>query len=189
MKPPHDKNPKSTHSRAFLKERPSPHPLFRFLAGGILLMALLWWSPAQTAAQKRPSDALFNQLANQEGITSMSFSRNVIDMIDLDLSEEEDNSRKVTGPLQEISMIICSKEKAPGWGEKIVRFMQRKPFREIEPDTTEDQCTLFVHRKGKNIKACHVVFNGENTLVMISFFGKFKLEDMDRIAQKASELK
>jgi hypothetical protein len=189
MKPAHFKSPKSTLSEGTMKERRFSYPFFRFLGGSLLLMTLLCWVPAQTTAQKRPSDALFNQLASQEGITSMSFSRNIIELIDLDLSEEEDNSQKVTGPLQEISMIICSKEEAPGWSEKIMGFMQGKPFREVEPDTTEDQCNLFVHRKGKNIKACHVVFNGENTLVMISFFGKFKLEDIDRIAQKASELK
>ncbi len=155
----------------------------------LLLMILMWTGPMLSPAQVRPSDKLFGQLSNQKGITSMSFSKNFIDMIDMDLSDEEADPLNVTGPLQEIKMTICSKEEAPGWAEKIMTYMKSRPFNEIKEKDSEDSCQLFVHKKRRKIKACHVLFNGDQSLVMLSFFGDFKIEDIKGLTQKAREMK
>lgn len=156
---------------------------------GSILLVVFFITASAGLAQSRPSDALFNQLAAQKGITTMSFSQNFIDMIDMDISDDDSESQKVTGPLQEIKMTICNEEEAPGWGRKIEEYMQRKPFREVETEDEEDDCRIFVNRKGKKIEACHVLFQGDKTLVMLSFFGEFKVEDVDQIKRKARDLK
>lgn len=142
------------------------------------------------SAQKRPSDALFNQLVDQKGITSMSFSQSMIEMIDMDVGDEASDEKKVTGPLKEIKMTICKDAEAPGWSKKIVNFMERRPFAEVEDDDNdEDECRIFVKRKGNKVSACHVLFEGDSTLVMLSFFGDFKVHDLKQLSEKARAMK
>ncbi len=176
---------KTTLSRGSAAKNITHAPLFMTS----LLFAVLFITVSAGLAQNRPSDALFNQLAAQKGITTMSFSQNFIEMIDMAISDDDIESQKVTGPLQEIKMTICNAEEAPGWGSKIEEYMQRRPFSEVETDDKDDDCRVFVNRKGKRIDACHILFKGQKNLVMLSFFGEFKLEDVDQIKRKARELK
>jgi hypothetical protein len=45
---------------------------------------------------------------------------------------------------------------------------------------------IFVNRKGRAIEECHVAIPGDNGLILVSFFGEFRVEDVDNLREAAS---
>lgn len=149
----------------------------------ILAMAFL---SAVATGQNSVSDKLYMQIEGAEGVTIMSFSRDIIDMVDMFIEDEE--SRQVSGPLKKVKMLICKEESATTISE-VTNTFEKRPFTEIEDKEGNDDSRIFVIRKGRKIEECHILADGDNTLVLLSFYGDFRIEDIDKLTNKAKEMR
>ncbi|WP_016775624.1 DUF4252 domain-containing protein [Anaerophaga thermohalophila] len=138
-------------------------------------------------AQLSTSEKLYAQLDGASGVTIVSLSKDVIDLVDMVVDDEE--SKQVTGPLEKVKLMICEKDKAASSVGAIVKTLNGRPFKEIEDDDMDEESKVFVVRSGKKIKECHVVNNDDDALFMLSFYGDFRVEDIDKMVAEADDMR
>ncbi|WP_010664784.1 DUF4252 domain-containing protein [Marinilabilia salmonicolor] len=138
------------------------------------------------AGQNSPSDKLYAQLDGAEGITILSFSQNAIELANIFVDEDE--NREVSGELRKVKMMIC---KGPDdkISRDVVRTFEKHPFSEIEDEDHDNDGRIFVIRNGRKVKECHLLSKEDETLIVFSFYGDFKIEDINDLTNKASEMK
>jgi hypothetical protein len=143
------------------------------------------WANCQTTA----ADKMYESLKDQKDVSLLSFSKDIIDMVDMNIGKDEDG-KKVIGPLTEVRVAICKQGTEEIVENKITNFLKKSPFSEVDMENKNknNDLRVYVHRTGKNIHECHVTLHGETNLILVSFFGEFKIEDVDRLKKSASEI-
>ncbi len=147
----------------------------------IILMTMTFAANAQSA-----SDQLYMQLEGAEGVTILSLSKDIIDVVDLVVDDED--SKEVTGPMKKIKMMVCQKESGKVMND-VIKTFEKNPFKEVEEKDPDDDGRIFVIRNGRKVKECHIVADGDDALIVFSFYGDFRVEDIDNLAEKAEDMK
>ncbi|PRZ01714.1 DUF4252 domain-containing protein [Marinilabilia salmonicolor] len=154
----------------------------------LLTILIILASGITMTGQNSPSEKLYAQLDGAEGITILSFSQNAIELANIFVDEDENT--EVNGELKKVKMMICK-----GTDEKIrrdvVRTFEKHPYSEVEDEEGDhdNDGRIFVIRNGRKVKECHLLSNEEKNLVVFSFYGDFRIEDIDDLTNKASEMK
>lgn len=149
-------------------------------------------------AQNRPSDKLFEKMALKPGITMLSFSKAMLDAVNLNLGDDLDaDDKEVTGDLHEVKVVIyqAPEDQDPiDFRSEALRYLPLTKFKEIDPDKHDikqdnGSVDIRILKNGRKIKECHVLFKGETNGVLLSFFGDFKVEDVKEMAEKVENYK
>ncbi len=143
-------------------------------------------------AQKNVSDKMFNNLKNLDEVTYFSFSKNLIDFIDFDIDDDDrDDDHKVTGDLNEVKLIIFNPDEKPdvSFHDQVLKYLKKGNYKLIEDEDEPDDTEIWVNRKGRKVYECHIIFQGEQNGVLLSFFGDFKIEDVDKFKGKIEDYK
>jgi len=147
---------------------------------------IAWLSAMSASGQISDSDKLYLQLEGVEGVTIMSLSKDIIDMVDMVVDDDE--SKQVTGPLKKVKMMLCSEEEGSEAIDAVIQTFEKRPFDEVEDDEEENDGRVFIIRKGRKIKECHILGNKGDGLILLSFYGDFKIEDLDKLVDKAESI-
>ncbi len=149
-------------------------------------------------AQDRPSDRLFEKMALKPGITMLSFSKSMLDAVNLNFdNDENENENNVTGDLNEVKVMIYNAPEdveAMDFRGDALRYLPLTKFKEIDPDEHDinhdnGSVDIRILKSGRKITECHVLFQGETNGVLLSFFGDFKVEDVKELAEKMDNYK
>jgi hypothetical protein len=135
--------------------------------------------------QSSATEKMYEQLKGSSGVSLLTFSKDMIDMIDLSIDDDTDE-KKVTGPLREIRVAICKDSLDRSTIPLINGFLNKSPFKEVDLEDEKGDLRIFVNRKGRAIEECHVAIPGDNGLILVSFFGEFRVEDVDNLREAAS---
>ncbi len=60
-------------------------------------------------SQSQAYQALQSSMTNNKGAMVMSVSKDLLSMIDLNLTEDSATYKKITGSLEEVKLILCGK--------------------------------------------------------------------------------
>lgn len=142
-------------------------------------------------AQNSPSDKLYEKMNLEPGITSLSFSKSMLDAVNLDFDEEE---KKVTGDLHQVKLMIYQ---APEDAEPIdfrsqaLKLLPLSKYKEVDADeqginNNDGTTDIRILNSGRKVKECHILIQGETNGLLISFFGDFKVENIKELAEKAN---
>ena len=144
-------------------------------------------------AQSSPSDRLFNELDGKDGVTLLSFSKSMLDFVNMDFDDDE----KITGDLDKIKILIynASDVKKPfNLRNDALKYLSGR-YKKVKPsdidkdtDDEDNDVDIMVLRSGKRVKECHVIVadeDGDGSGLIISFFGNFKVDDLKELADKA----
>ena len=156
-----------------------------FFALGMLLASLV------TDAQSK-SDKMYNAFDNKEGVTNFSFSKNMIDAVDINLDDEDENN--VTGDLYQVRFISYNPKKGDISGsdftKKAIGYLPKSVYKKYEGEGENDSEIWLLGRKNK-FKECHIFTKSddENQLrFVVSFFGDFKVNDLDKLKETGREI-
>ncbi|MBR8535090.1 DUF4252 domain-containing protein [Carboxylicivirga sediminis] len=159
----------------------------------IFVFALLMSFGLAVNAQSRPSDKLFEKMALKPGVTMMSFSKEMLDAVNLNFDDDEgDEESNVTGDLHEVKLIIYTapeNEEPMAFRETTLGYLPLSRYDKVEDDDPDEDVDIRVLRKGKKVSECHVLFQGETNGVLLSFFGNFKIDEVDKLAEKMDSYK
>lgn len=143
-------------------------------------------------AQSSPSDKLFQKMSAKDGITVLSFSKHMLDIVDMDW----DDDTNIMGDLDQIKIMIyhASDESSPmNFRKEMLKYLSGR-YKEVRPsdydsDKDDEDIDIRVLRSGKRIKECHIILGDKDdddaSGMMISFFGNFKVNDLKELADKA----
>jgi len=159
---------------------------------GILVAMLLSFLSGfgQSKAQK-----IYDRYSNEAGFTYFSFSKSMIDAMNLNLDEE---GKKITGDFKEFKIMIYNEEKGkmknfPG---AISKELGSLHYEQVHPkdEKPTDDAEFWIEGDGKLVSECHIVIGNKgdssNSAMLISFYGNFKVEDLqklEKIGHKQSE--
>ncbi len=145
------------------------------------LLHLILFIPFAINAQSN-SDKIYHKLQNEEDVTYLSFSKVILDAIDITTENEDGTTHHVTGDLHQIKLLYFSEnetEQIVSNYEKTLDFFASN-YKEI--DTDDDSSRLFIIRKGKKIHEAHLLLKEVGKGSLISFFGKLKAHELCQVS-------
>lgn len=149
----------------------------------IFVLTLVVGSSVALMAQSK-SDKMYDTFSNKDGVSNFSFSKNMIDAIDLDLGD--DDEKNVTGDLNQIRFMSYNPEKGSLSGSDFIKKavgMLPSQYKRYEDDEDDDEdAEIYLLGKKKKFQECHVFIKNESDEQMrfvISFYGDFTVNDLE----------
>ncbi len=156
-------------------------------------------------AQSSPSDILFEKMALKDGVTMLSFSKKMLDAVNLDFDDDDSNrERNITGDLNKVKLIIYNtpdEGSVMNFRAEARKYLPKNRYDLVDPkeynndnDNDDENIDILILRNGRKIKECHVIIGSDDedndgNGIVISFFGNFKVEDLQELAEKAENYK
>jgi len=149
------------------------------------LLVALFIATLTGFAQSR-SYQIFDEYSKQDGFTNLSFSKTMIDAVNLNLDDE---NKKITGDLNEIRILFLNREKS-NMGVSLPNILAGKfkklNYRMVEPKDADGakDVQFWVEGDSKKVKECHVIVTDSKDgqfSCLVSFYGNFKVEDLERL--------
>ncbi len=140
------------------------------------------------------SDKMYDTFQNKDGITSFSFTKNMLDAIDIDLGEDNDE-RNVTGDLHKVRFMSYNPEKGALSGsdfiKKAIAMLPASYKKYEEKDDDDSDADIWLLGKRKKYTECHVFINNDNiegNRFVVSFYGDFTVNDIDKLKDQGREI-
>lgn len=153
-----------------------------------IIFALAFLLATLLAGAQSKSDKMYDIFSGRDGVTNFSFSKSMIDVIDIDLGDGGDGSN-VTGDLHKIRFLSYNSEKgklsAVEFTEKAIAMLPSQ-YNKFEDEDGEDDLEVWLLGKKKKYTECHVFTKGEdneNFRIIVSFFGEFTVNDIDKLKE------
>jgi hypothetical protein len=151
----------------------------------LLIFALL--GSLMVSAQSK-SDKMYDVFDGKDGVFNLSFSKNMIDAIDIDLGEDDD--KNVTGDLHQIRFMSYNPKKGSLSGsqftEKAINLLPSQYKKYVDEDDENSDAIIYLLGKKKKFSECHVFITNEyddQMRFVVSFFGDFTVNDIDGLKQ------
>ena len=149
---------------------------------------------SQLVGAQSKSDKLYEAFANKEGISSFTFSKNMIDAININLGENGDE-KSVTGDLHQIRFMSYSPEKGDLSGtdfiEKAIGYLPKSAYDKFEDDDTDSNTEIWLMGGKKKFQECHVFVRNQNASQMqfvVSFYGDFTVNDLEKLRKTGNKM-
>ena len=153
----------------------------------ILLVAFFviafFCSNAQSKSYK-----MYDVFSGRDGVTNFTFSKNMIDAIDIDLGDDDD--KNVTGDLHQIRFMSYNPKKGNMSGseftQRAIKILPGQYKKYIDDDDDSDAIIYLLGGK-KKYSECHVFITNENDdqlRMVVSFYGDFNVNDIDELKKK-----
>ncbi len=155
------------------------------------LIVLVGFIQTSIFAQEKVSNKMYNDLRDMDEVTYLSFSKNLMDFIDFEIESDDDAQHQVTGDLNEVKLVIFKPDFTPEkpFKEIILRYLRKGNYDKVEDEDGDDDTEVWVNRRGRKIYECHVIFQGEQNGVLLSFFGDFNIKDVNKLKAKIKDYK
>lgn len=157
----------------------------------ILSIVILLISQMVFAQSK--SDKMYDAFASKDGISSFSFSKNMIDAINIDLGEDGDE-KSVTGDLHQIRFMSYNPEKGSLSGtdfiERAIGYLPKPFYFKYEDDEQDNDAEIWLMGGKKKFQECHVFLRNENEnqmKIIVSFYGDFTVNDLKKLRKTGKE--
>jgi hypothetical protein len=157
----------------------------------VLTVALLFLSQISGAQSK--SDKMYNAFSSNDAITSFTFSKNMIDAIDIDLGENGDE-KNVTGDLHQIRFMSYNPEKGELSGSEFLEqakgYLPKISYKKFEDDDEDSNAEIWLMGGKKNFEECHVFVRNEDEKQLqfvVSFYGDFTVNDLEKLRKTGKD--
>ncbi len=147
---------------------------------------------SQMVNAQSKSDKMYDVLSGKDGVTNFSFSKNMIDAIDIDLGEDG-NEQKVTGDLQQVRFMSYNPKKGSLSGteftEKAISYLPKTAYKKYEGEDPDDDAEIWLQGGKRKFQECHVFIKNQQEgqlRIVVSFYGDFTVNDLEGL-KKTSE--
>lgn len=148
---------------------------------------------SQLIMAQSKSDKMYNAFSSNDAVTSFTFSKNMIDAIDIDLGENGDE-KKVTGDLHQIRFMSYNPEKGDlsgtGFLEKAKGYLPKMTYHKFEDDDKDSDAEIWLMGGKRNFQECHVFVQNESDTQMqfvVSFYGDFTVNDLEKLKKTGKD--
>lgn len=123
-------------------------------------------------------DKIYNKYQNKQGVISMSFSKEMLNSIDLDFDWNE-QFMVAKGDFERANMMVFSQESSDANRmANVASDFKTLGYKHVEiKENGESEGHLFIEKRGKRIKEAHFVSGGKSEGIVIFFYGDVELTD------------
>jgi hypothetical protein len=123
------------------------------------------------------SENIHSDFANKQGVMALSFSKEMLDAVDLDFDWKE-AIKKIEGDFKAIKLLIISDEtQAIAYSKDIKARLKKQGYVNIELEDAEGEFEVYVDKKRKNFNEVHLLSRGDEGGILISIYGDFEVTD------------
>ena len=147
----------------------------------------------QISSAQSKSDKMYDTFANKDGVSSFSFSKNMIDAINIDLGDDGDE-KSVTGDLHQIRFMSYNPEKGdlsgPKFLEKAKGYLPKTAYHKFEDDDSDSDAEIWLMGGKKKFQECHVFVKNDDDEKMqfvVSFYGDFTVNDLQKLRKTGKD--
>lgn len=162
----------------------------------LILVALILATGLTSWSQSSSYELLQSAMTNKNGAMVMSVSKEILSMVEMNLTDDSITNKKITGSLNEVKLLICSSYKGGkrAFTDEVISFLPKRLYDEVKEDERgnpigDGDAKIMVMRKGLKIKECHLILGGEASGMVVSFFGDFHLRDLKALSEKAKSFR
>ncbi len=154
-----------------------------------IIVASIFITASIFANAQSKSDKMYDAFSGNDGISSFSFSKSMIDAIDLDLGD--DDEKNVTGDLHRIRFMSYNPEKGNLTGSDFIKKAtgllpaQYNKFEDASDD--DEDVEIWLLGKKKKFTECHVFVKNDyddQMRFVVSFYGDFTVTDLENLREK-----
>lgn len=157
-----------------------------------ILTSILILTSQLISAQSK-SDKMYSAFSSDDAITSFTFSKNMIDAIDIDLGDDGDE-KQVTGDLHQIRFMSYNPEKGdlsgPEFLDKAKGYLPKMTYHKFEDDDEDSDAEIWLMGNKKKFQECHVFVKNESDNQMqfvVSFYGDFTVNDLEKLKKSGKD--
>jgi len=139
------------------------------------------------------SDKMYDVFSNTDGVTSFSFSKNMVDAINIDVGEYGDE-QKVTGDLHQVRFMSYNPKKGELSGreftQKAIGCLPKTQYRKYDGKDEDEDTEIWLLGRKKKFKECHVFTKNTNDnqiRIVVSFYGDFNVNDIEDLKSRGDE--
>lgn len=136
------------------------------------------------------SDKMYDVFSNTDGVTSFSFSKNMVDAINLEVGDNGEE-QKVTGDLNQVRFMTYNPKKGELSGSeftnKAVGCLPKTSYKKYEDGNTDDDTEIWLQGRKRKFTECHVFTGNTNDnqiRIVVSFYGNFTVNDINGLKSK-----
>lgn len=137
---------------------------------------------------------MYDAFANKDGVLSFTFSKNMVDAINIDL-EEDGDKKSVTGDLQQVKFMSYNPEKGKLTGDefrqKIAEYLKKSDCYRYAGKESDEEAEIWLSGGKKKFTECHViVVNDDNNDLqfIVSFYGDFNVNDIKSLKRSGAKI-
>jgi|GEM_PF-2415003 hypothetical protein len=148
----------------------------------ILYLVLL--APLFLVAQNSSLE-IHTSFENKEGVNSFTFSKMMLDAIDMTTENEDGSIQHITGDLHKVKFLNFNEDTADSTNnfKKLNKLFNKSSYQliDLEDEDTEG-VKIYIEKKGKYINEIHLLLEDIGEGSLISIYGKFKSEELCAIS-------
>ena len=125
----------------------------------------------------------YESYENLEGVNSFSFSKKMLDAIDITTDNDDGTQHHITGDLHRVKFLNFSKEASAKNYENLEAFFQNSKYKKVNLEDEESVGVgIYVKKKGANISEVHLLLSDIGKGSLISLYGKLKANELCAIS-------
>ena len=137
------------------------------------------------------SDKIYEAFADEEGVSSFSISKDMLNAFDIEINDEEN----VIGDVSEIRFMSYNPAKGNFSGanflDKAISMLPARYKQYKNEDNEASNSEIWLLGKQKKYSECHVFVAGdsaEGSCFVISFYGDFRVDDVQKLKETGREM-
>lgn len=138
---------------------------------------------------------MYDAFSDQDGVTSISFSKNLVDAMNINLGDD-DTGQKVKGDITQIRFMSYNPKKGslsgPEFIHKAIGYLPKSSYKKYDDKgNPHDVSEIWLLGHGRKYRECHLFINNENPeglQFVVSFYGDFKVEDINSLKEAGDKV-
>ena len=145
------------------------------------ILNLLLILPLFIAAQNTSLE-IYNSFENAEGVNSFTFSKMMLDAIDITTEDEDGSIKTITGDLHKVKFLNFNENNTNNY-KKLNRLFDNSIYKLVDlEDSDTEGIIVYVGRKGKDISEIHLLIEDSGEGSLISIYGELKAKELCAIS-------
>ena len=133
-------------------------------------------------AAQNTSTEIYNSFENTEGVNSFSFSKMMLDAIDITTEDEDGSIQQIKGDLHKVKFLNFN-ENASNNYKKLNRLFGDSNYKLVDLENSDTEgIIVYIARKGKHISEIHLLIEDFGEGSLISIYGELKAKELCAIS-------
>ena len=149
------------------------------------ILYLILLAPLLLVAQNSSLE-IHNSFENEEGVNSFTFSKMMLDAIDMTTENEDGSIQHIRGDLHKVKFLNFNEDIADSTNnfKKLNRLFDKSSYQliDLEDEDTEG-VKIYIEKKGKYINEIHLLLEDIGEGSLISIYGKLKSDELCAISK------
>jgi len=125
----------------------------------------------------------YDNYENQEGVNAFSFSKKMLDAIDITTYNEDGTQQHITGDLHRVKFLNFNEDASEKSYKNLEMFFKTSKYKKVNMENEEAEgVEIYIKKKGTKISEVHLLLSDLGKGSLISLYGNLKANELCAIS-------